>query len=251
MKIRLILKARAGLTPKKVTVTKKGKTFQQTVYVRVGEESKKEKSADGKILAKEYVDEMVNESPYYADMEKEEAINIGKKGISAMRKEMSSLMNTTGTIRSIHDVIEENHPNLSAVQLKHATRASYDYMLKKEIDAWKKGMKKLQKPVKKKKEFSAEELKEAVKTPEGAKALAAKLRGEGAGSRLAAAFHNKRNDIENKIEKTHTTEFKKEVISIVKKGTDRDIAETMAQNKLADKYRNEIDAKVLKQVVIK
>lgn len=32
----LILKAKAGLTAKKITITRGGKTFQQTVYVRAG-----------------------------------------------------------------------------------------------------------------------------------------------------------------------------------------------------------------------
>ena len=35
--MKLILKAKQGLTAKKVTVTRGGKTFQQTVYVKTGE----------------------------------------------------------------------------------------------------------------------------------------------------------------------------------------------------------------------
>lgn len=46
----LILKARTGLTSKKVFVTRAGKTFQQTVYVRSGE--KKDKEKDKKLKSK-------------------------------------------------------------------------------------------------------------------------------------------------------------------------------------------------------
>jgi len=40
--MKLILKAKAGLTAKKVQVTRGGKTFQQTVYVRTGEKKKEQ-----------------------------------------------------------------------------------------------------------------------------------------------------------------------------------------------------------------
>jgi hypothetical protein len=41
--MKLILKARAGLTAKKIQVTRNGKTFQQTIYVRGGGKAPKDK----------------------------------------------------------------------------------------------------------------------------------------------------------------------------------------------------------------
>ena len=43
--MKLILKAREGLTQKKVTATRGGKTYQTTVYVREGEKPGKDKPA--------------------------------------------------------------------------------------------------------------------------------------------------------------------------------------------------------------
>lgn len=54
--IYLILKARTGLVAKKISITRKGKTFQQTVYVRAGEktgEKKDIKKIDVKKIAKD------------------------------------------------------------------------------------------------------------------------------------------------------------------------------------------------------